>query len=252
MSFIMVSFEATQPILQETNSALSVLLDEVIVEFGDDTVRANGVDPAGVAMIDVTLSEDAFESYTGDQERRGIDLDRLGSIVGMAQSDEVLSVDEADTGRITIESSGLEYTMALISPDSVREGQDIPDLDWDAELTADAEVLKRGVKACGMVSDHLKLEVNDGAFCISASGDTDEVTLDTSEEEDVNVEFESDDPDECESIFSLEYLSDIIKELPGAESVDIAFGDDFPVVISASLADGAGQVTYALAPRIQD
>lgn len=246
----MVSFEATKSTLQDTVGSVSVLLDEVVIEFGDSEMRANGVDPAEVAMVDLTLTDEAFESYTGDNERWGIDLERFGDIVSMADSTEGLSVDEQDDGRLIVETDGLEYTMAPLTSDSVRDGQDIPEMDWDAELTLDSDALHRGVTACEMVSDHLAFEVEGDSFCLSASGDTDEVTFDTGEEDDIDVEFET-TPADCNAIFSLSYVEGMVGVIPDETSVTIKLGNDFPIVITFPIAEGEGQVTYAVAPRIQ-
>lgn len=247
----MVSFDVSQPTLNQMINSLDVLLDEVTVAFGEDALHANGVDPADVAMINLTLTEDAFESYDGDETGRGVDLERLGDIVGMADSSDVLSFEEEDTGRFEIEFSGLSYTMAMIDPGSIRDGQEVPSLDWDSEFTVTSDLFKRGCTAADMVSDHIELSVEDETAVVAAEGDTDEVTLDASQEENIEVDF-STGPEGCDAIFSLDYLSDIVRALPSGEPVRVSMGDDLPVVITADLADGEGEVTYVLAPRIQD
>ncbi len=246
----MVSFATDQPTLAEVVSSLDVLLDEIVMDFGDDAVHANGVDPADIAMIDLTLSESAFESYEGDQTSRGVDLVRLGDTIGMAESSDMISVEEDDRGRFDIEFSGLNYTMALIDPDSVRDGQDIPSLDWDATFTVNSDFFTRGCTAADMVSDHITLEIDDETLKLSAKGDTDDVNLDASKEEDVEVDFDS-EPTNCESIFSLEYFKDVVSALPDDTQTRVSMGDDLVVVLEADIADGHGTVAFALAPRIQ-
>lgn len=246
----MVSFDATKSTLQETVEPLRVLLDEVVVEFGDTRVEANGVDPAEVAMVDLTLSDDAFEAYNGDNAEWGLDLEQFGDVVGMADSTDGLSVTDADDGRLVIETAGLTYTMAPLAAESVRGGQEIPEMEWDAELTIGSDALQRGVEACGMVSDHLTFEVEGGSFRVAAAGDTDSVEFDTDEEPDVDVEFET-DPSDCAAIYSLTFIELMIGVIPDETPVSIKLGNDFPVVIVFPVADGAGEVTYAVAPRIQ-
>ena len=58
-------------------------------------------------------------------------------------------------------------------------------------------------------------------------------------------------PGDARSLFSLDYLSDMIKAAGKANEVTIELGRDFPTKINFRIANGSGDVSYLLAPRIE-
>jgi proliferating cell nuclear antigen len=53
------------------------------------------------------------------------------------------------------------------------------------------------------------------------------------------------------SLFSLDYLKDMNKAIPGDAEVTVDLGEEFPVKLHYEFGEGMGHVTYMLAPRIQ-
>jgi len=69
---------------------------------------------------------------------------------------------------------------------------------------------------------------------------------------DIDIHDARNTPDEKESsLFSLDYLDEMSKELPWDEDVCTELGDDYPIKFSAGLGEG-GEMTYLLAPRIEN
>ena len=79
----------------------------------------------------------------------------------------------------------------------------------------------------------------------TAMGDTDDVrvTVDAEECE------RHDTSESVRSLFSLDYLDDMTGPMAG--DVTVRVGDEFPVKMHWSYAEGHGEVTMMLAPRIQ-
>ena len=55
----------------------------------------------------------------------------------------------------------------------------------------------------------------------------------------------------ADSLFSLDYLKDMNKAIPSDAEVTIELGEEFPVKLHYQIAEGMGNITYMLAPRIQ-
>jgi proliferating cell nuclear antigen len=145
----------------------------------------------------------------------------------------------------------MEYTLALIDPDSIRSEPEIPDLDLPATIVLEGRNINRGVKAADMVSDHIRLRVGetdagDDAFVIEAEGDTDDVTvaLDRDDLIDLTV-------GDASSLFSLDYLKDMNKAISSGDEVTIELGEEFPVKLFYDIAEGQGSCQFMLSPRIQ-
>ena len=235
--------------LQDALDSVSVLVDECKIRLNDDDLSIRAVDPANVGMVDLTLDAAAFESYEADGGVIGVNLAKLEDFVGMASGDQLVELElDEETRKLNIRMDGLSSTLALIDPDSIRQEPDIPDLDLAAEIVLEGAQLDRGIKAADMVSDHVRLRVDADAeaFHIAAEGDTDD------------VDFQLDDDDlialtagAADSLFSLDYLKDMNKAIPKDAEVTVELGEEFPVKIHYAVAEGQGNVTYMLAPRIQ-
>ncbi|GAB7092386.1 DNA polymerase sliding clamp [Halorubrum luteum] len=235
--------------LQDALDSVSVLVDECKIRLNEEELSIRAVDPANVGMVDLALEAAAFESYEADGGVIGVNLARLEDIAGMANSGDLIHLElDEETRKLHIEIDGLSYTLALIDPDSIRQEPDIPDLDLPAEMVVEGAQLNRGVKAADMVSDHIRLRVDesDEAFYIEAEGDTDDVDLKLTREDLIALT-----AGPANSLFSLDYLKDMNKAIPGDAEVTVELGEEFPVKLHYGFGEGLGSVTYMLAPRIQ-
>ena len=235
--------------LTDALDSVSVLVDECKIRLNDDEFAIRAVDPANVGMVDLSLAAAAFESYEADGGVIGVNLGRLEDIAGMANSGDLIHLElDEETRKLHIQIDGLSYTLALIDPDSIRQEPDIPDLDLSAEIILEGSQLSRGITAADMVSDHIALRVDadDEAFYIEAEGDTDDVDLELDSEDLIDLTAGA-----ADSLFSLDYLKDMNKAIPNATEVTAELGEEFPVKLHYEFAEGLGQVTYMLAPRIQ-
>ncbi len=235
--------------LQDALDSVSVLVDECKIRLNEEELSIRAVDPANVGMVDLTLEAAAFESYEADGGVIGVNLARLEDIAGMANSGDLIHLElDEETRKLHIELDGLSYTLALIDPDSIRQEPDIPDLDLPAEIVVEGAQLDRGVTAADMVSDHIRLRVDeaDEAFLIEAEGDTDDVDLKLTREDLIALT-----AGPADSLFSLDYLKDMNKAIPLDAEVTVELGEEFPVKLHYAFGEGLGSVTYMLAPRIQ-
>jgi len=235
--------------LKTALDSVSVLVDECKIHLNEDGISIRAVDPANVGMVDLSLDAAAFESYEADGGLIGVNLTRLEDIAGMADSGQLIELElDEETRKLHIQIDGLEYTLALIDPDSIRQEPDIPDLDLPAEVVIEGKDIDRAVKAADMVSDHIALGVDatDDQFYVQAAGDTDDVHLELDENDLIDLQ-----SGDAESLFSLDYLKDMNKAIANDGEVTMELGEEFPVKLHFEIAEGNGNVTFMLAPRIQ-
>ena len=229
--------------------SVSVLVEECKIHLNDDGIAIRAVDPANVGMVDLTLSEAAFESYEADGGVIGVDLSRLQDIAGMAGAEDLVHLElDEETRKLHISIDGLEYTLALIDPDSIRQEPDIPDLDLPATIVLEGRDVNRAVTAADMVSDHIALGVSeeDEQFYVDAEGDTDDVHFELDREDLIDLTVGP-----AHSLYSLDYLKDMNKAIPSDAEVTLDLGEEFPVKFHFDIAEAEGSVTFMLAPRIQ-
>jgi proliferating cell nuclear antigen len=235
--------------LRTAIDSVGVLVDECKIHLDEDGVRVRAVDPANVGMVDLELGADAFESYEADGGVIGVNLSRLEEFAGMADAGQLVNLDlDEETRKLHIQIDGLEGTLALIDPDSIRQEPDIPDLDLPANVVLEGADIDRAVRAADMVSDHIALGVDAGdeTFYVEAEGDTDDVYLELGRDDLIDLT-----AGDARSLFSLDYLKDMNKAIPKDAEVEMELGEEFPVKLHFEIAEGLGDVTYMLAPRIQ-
>lgn len=229
--------------------SVSVLVDECKLRLDEDGVTIRAVDPANAGMVNLRLDTSAFESYESDGETIGVDLTRLEDIAGMANADDLIHLElDEKTRKLHIQIDGLEYTLALIDPDSIRQEPDLPDLDLSATIGIEGRDIDRAVTAADMVSDHIALGVDaeDEHFYVDAEGDTDDVHFELDRDELISLS-----AGDAHSLFSLDYLKEMNKAIPNDAEVSVELGEEFPVNLHFDIAAGDGSVTFVLAPRIQ-
>lgn len=236
--------------LTDALDPVTALVEECKLQLDDNGLSITAVDPANVGMVDMSIEAGAFETYEASGETLGINLDRFTDVLSMADSGDLVHCElNEETRKLDIDIGGLSYTLALIDPDTIRQEPDIPDLDLDATIVLPSDALSRGVTAAQLVGEHITLQAaaDDKTFNMLAEGDTDDVcvTHDGDELLSANV------AESCESLFSLDYLSDMESAIPGDTQVSLLLGTEFPVKLRYSLDDGRVSVVNMLAPRIQ-
>jgi len=169
----------------------------------------------------------------------------------MADSDDMVQMElDEETRKLHIAIDGLEYTLALISPDTIRQEPDIPDLDLDGTYVATAAELGRAVTAADLCSDHIEVVgVDADELQFAAAGDTDDVEITVDGDRLISGQHSGDGA--VASLFSLDYLDDMTTPMPSDAEVSLRVGQEFPVKLRYSLADGSVSVVNMLAPRVQ-
>jgi len=162
----------------------------------------------------------------------------------------VMELDE-ETRKLSIRIDGLRYTLSLIDPDSIHQEPNVPDLDLPGDIVLPGREIRRGVKAAGMVSDHMAFGVSDDdeTFYMRAEGDTDDVRVDLGRDDLISLETGGEN---AESLFSLDYLDSMAKAIPNDAQVALEVGDDYPIKMHFGLAGGEADAVYLLAPRIEN
>ncbi len=165
----------------------------------------------------------------------------------MAEKAEIVEIEvDEESHKLVIGMSGLTYKISLLDPASIRKEPKVPQLELPASIVLSGNDLKRAVKAAEKVSDHMGMGIDGEIFYLEAEGDSDRMRLDMAKDQLISLE-----PGDARSLFSLDYLSDMVKSAGKANEVTIELGKDFPTMIKFQIAGGNGEVNYLLAPRIE-
>ena len=234
-------------ILKKMIDIVSPLVNEVKIKVTPAGMSLRAVDPAHVAMVDLSISASAFEEYKADETEIGIDLDKLASIMKLASSGDTVEMELDDvSNRLIIRIGNLTRKIGLIDTTGMTEPK-VPNLNLPAKITVKASELLQGVKASESISDHIALTATEDTFELFAEGDTDTVNLKLPK--DLLIELNA--PEKCRSLFSVEYLSSMMKPVKGDQPLTIYLGNDNPIKLEFDFADKNARAIYLLAPRIE-
>ena len=223
----------------------SKIVDEVKWELDDKGVNIKVVDPAHVALGDIVLDSDAFESYDPNVEEVGLNCNQLNEFIGIVDKDETIKIELGDN--IKIEAGNIERKMPALDISSMTEPS-IPSLDLPSMVKLEGSELKRGAKATGMISDQIKMNINNDGFIMSIEKDENSIEVDLEKDK---LE-EHDCGELVKSQFALDYFSDMVRAIGKNDMIELRLGVDYPFKLMFHWADGLGTATYLLAPRIED
>lgn len=243
----MFNAKVKSEVLKGIIDVTSPLVNEAKFNITPKGISLRAVDPAHVAMVNLHIDNKAFEEYKADEMELGIDMDKLGGIMRLSSSgDMVLLEYDEESNRLIVKIGNLVRKMGLIDTAGMPDPK-MPNLKLPAKVILKASELTQGVRASEAVSDHLALTVNTNNFELFAEGDTDTVNLKLPKDllVDLNV------PSKCRSLFSIDYFSNMIKPVRGDDPITIHIGNDNPIRVEFDIAESKGHVTYLLAPRIE-
>jgi proliferating cell nuclear antigen len=243
----MFNAKVKSEVLKGIIDVTSPLVNEVKFNISPKGITLRAVDPAHVAMVDLEVNNKAFEEFKATEMELGIDMDKLGSIMRLSSSGDMVSLDyDEESNRLIVTIGNLIRKMGLIDTAGMPDPK-MPSLNLPGKVVLKASELSQGVRASEAVSDHLALTIDKELFELFAEGDTDTVNLKLPK--DLLVELTT--SSKCKSLFSIDYFSNMIKPVKGEDPITIMIGNDNPIKVEFDIADSKGHVIYLLAPRIE-
>jgi proliferating cell nuclear antigen len=235
-------------VIKSIIDATATLVDEVKIHVTSDGWTLRAVDPAHVAMIDLSLGSKAFQEYKATEMDIGMDLDKFKDILKLAKPEDVLSLEfKENENRLVVSVGNLVRRMSLIDTAGMADPK-VPNLNLPNIVKITAGELSQGIKASEAVSDHVALVADGSAFELIAEGDADTVNLKLVKNQLIDLKAS----ERTKSLFSLDYFSNMVKACDGTSEVSLNLGSDYPVRMEFDFADGNGHVRYLLAPRIEN
>ena len=234
----------TKPkVIKELIGLVNPLVNEAKLKIKPDGIQIIATDPAHVAMVDLTLKSKAFEEYEATETEIGIDLDKMSELLKLPANSIIIDYDPK-TNRLIIKLDEIIRRFGLIDTAGLPD-QKVPTLDLPAKVIMEEAKLSKSIRACEQISDHLRLTASKDKFVIYAEGDVDTVEIPLAK--DMLIELEA--TEEYSSLFSLDYMNSITKS--AKEQITLNIGNDNPMMMEYTFSEGAGNVAYLLAPRIE-
>jgi len=239
-------------LLRDTITAISTLVDEATFNITPEGIKLRAMDPSRVAMIDFEMPKTVFDEYTADTPTKMcINITELLKLLRRTSKDESveLTLDEK-TGRLNVGIKGrYDRTFNMPTLEATEEEVPTPKITFNVRAKATTEGLNEAIQDVQLVSDHVRIEMDNEKMTMRATGDLMGATVELKKGSDALLDLEAKEP--SKATFSLSYLSEIVKT--AAATSDIAtleFSTDMPIRIDFQQPK-EGKLTFYLAPRIE-
>ncbi|MBX8633651.1 MAG: proliferating cell nuclear antigen (pcna) [Thermoplasmata archaeon] len=243
----MFKSSAKAEVLKQIVDVISTLVDEAKFNVDADGISLKAVDPAHVAMVEMSLGKQAFEEFAGEDTELGIDLEKLREILKLAHSGDIVKMEHnEDKNQLIVKIGDVTRRMSLVDTAGMSDPK-VPNIDLPTTIKLKAEELNYGIRASESVSDHIALVADDDYFEMSSEGDSDSVDFRLPKEKLITLESKG----KVRSLFPLDYFSNMAKAISGGSEVKINLGNNYPVKLEFEIAGGSGHVKYLLAPRVE-
>ena len=104
----MFNAKVKSEVLKGIIDVTSPLVNEVKLNVTPKGFSLRAVDPAHVAMVDLEVNKDAFEEYKATEMELGIDMVKLGSIMRLSTSGDMVNLEyDEDTNRLIVKIGNL-------------------------------------------------------------------------------------------------------------------------------------------------
>lgn len=233
--------------LKSVFSILTPIVGEIKLTADEEGWKIKAVDPAHVAMVDLTISREAFDKYEVEPMELGLNVERMLEHLKSAKSDDLVRMNLDKDNRLVVSMSNLTLKMPLVDASGFSDPK-VPNLQLPVGLKLNSGELQKGLKVSASISDYITFDCSEDKLVMTSSEDLSSMTLELgkgTEYEQINFE------KPAKSSFSLDYFTQLMKGVGPNRDISLNLGNSYPLKMDFDFAEGKGHARYLLAPRIE-
>jgi proliferating cell nuclear antigen len=244
----MLNVTARQDLMSKIIETLGVVVEDARFDFGENGLEIRVVDPSHVAMIQMNIDSAAFDTWELDETKLGLELRKIKELVSLGGPTDMIEMAYGDeTGVLTVNLGKIDRNIRPLD-NTTMNPPTLPELELPCKVTISGSDFTQALKAARQVGDLVNFSIDENTFTVHVQGSTDSVTVAFNKDELQHMECEK----PARSQYSLTYLVPLSKIFGNLESVNIGFGENYPLSMSFNFHDGAAEVQYFLAPRVEN
>ncbi len=233
-------------------SAVSKIIEEAAFVINENGFRLKAIDASRVVLVDFTLPSTSFEEFEVEKEEViGVNLEDLAKILRRATKEDKLELKSLEGGRLSVSFLG-KGRRTFIIPSIETMAEQLPELNikFTAKAKMMSTIFRDTVKDLEPIGDAIEFiaKPDENKVIARSSGDLAEAEIELTEEAGSLIEFSAEE--EARSIYSTDYLSDIVSAAQAANEVVFEFGTAIPCKIEFLLPQ-EGRLIFYVAPRTE-
>lgn len=239
--------------VQRFLDAIRTVNSKCHLEVTSDALVAHTASDDRAMMATIRLGGDAFESYEATSGGIDIETGRLREITRINSNSDTMqfAIDPTDD-TLSVEANGMECSLQPSQYLRIPSVSDIDEPDHPSVCVFEGHQLQRIIKGAGHIGSQVefRIEHTRERFVAEATNDSDGRLVAPRDGDDVVELLAGDVP--VASTYDLSYLRKVRRPLRKRTEVTVALGTEKALSVAFDIADGAGNVEYALAPVISD
>lgn len=242
------------PVFRDWIGLLKVAGEEHTLVCSQEGIKVLSMDPSHVLMVDTNIGANLFDKYKveGDGvEKVSINVIELGRFLERIGKDERVMLFTPKDAKLNINASkagfNRKFKIPIMEPyeDEVPE----PKITFKSSSRLTIKAFEIATKDGGLVSEHIKVTLNDAQMVIDAVGDVGSATSEWTKDSDDLLDLKGEE--DCVATFTLSYISEIVRALkPLADVVKLELSSDMPIKIIGECTNEQVKATFFLAPLI--
>ena len=241
----MLNVTARQDLMSKIIDTLGVVVEDAKFEFKEDRLQATVVDASHVAMIELRVDAAAFETWEVEESQLAVELKKIKELISLGSADD--HIEMAFTQDVlTLNLGKIDLNIRPLDPSTINS-PNLPNIEIPSTIEINGSALAQALRASRLGGDLVNFSIDANTFTVHVQGQPDSV----------NVSFTKDDLESlncskpARSQYSLTYLVPLSKVFGSLGTVKLGFGESFPLRLEFSFNDGAAEVVYFLAPRVE-
>ena len=232
-------------------NAIGDIVEEAMFIVNTDGISFRGMDPAHVALLNVTFPKSSFEHLDAQTSFFGIRIDDFKTIFNTAANTDIveLKIEDEDMIKISVTGSlNMEYNLRLIQKQEVNT--QIPKIECSAKVSLDPNTLSRILFNIEHISEYLTINCTPKGLEFSGQSNigNGKISLDKASPELIKHELSQD----SSADYSLEYMGKIIRNIGKASKIiNLEYADKKLLHLLFEMPSNA-TAEYYLAPRVID
>ncbi|MDP2666945.1 MAG: hypothetical protein Q8P05_05605 [Candidatus Diapherotrites archaeon] len=233
--------------VKRTVDAIASFISEGNFRFSDKGISLRAVDPSQIVLVDCFIDKSAFSQYQLEPTYVGIDVVELARMLARSFPTDQLTLDVGDSEiRIQLEGDFVRtFHLPLIDVSESEKEIKIPGQKFDAKVEINARLFKEALKDAHLFGSSVILKVKDKQFRIEAKGNQGQLKTVSKEGRLIAIHSAL---EEVTSKYSLNFLSNIVKEADPDSMISLEFKTDAPMRVTYTI--GQARMQYYLAHMI--
>jgi len=239
-NFMAIELKKTESWAKAIN-AISTFISEGNFRFNDLGVSFKAIDPSQIVLVEYSIAKSSFDKYSIEPTYVGVDLVELNKIMSRILLHDKMTLDLTENEMSIHFQGDLSRSFRLPLIDVSEQEINVPSTKFDATIQIKARMFKESLKDAALFGSSVVLRAKGNQFMIEARGSSG--TLKTVAKETKNIVVKTNS--EVVSKYSLNFLTNIVKEAEPESMISLELKGDAPMKVSYSIGDSKLQFHLA-------